>query len=100
MLLAERLRMLRAQKDWTLDELASRAKVGRVTIHRAERGSERITAPMIMRLARALGVTTDYLLGMDADHDARPPASRAADTTNGSPRPPRRRKTTPRSESA
>lgn len=74
MLLAERLRMLRAKHDWTLDELAQRAQVGRVTIHRAERGSERITAPVIMRLARTFDVTTDYLLGMDAFQEDAAPA--------------------------
>ena len=38
-----------------------------VTIHRAEKGSTRITAPVVMALAKALHVSTDYLLGADAD---------------------------------
>ena len=66
MLLAERLRMLRAQKDWTMEQLAQRSGVSRLTIHRAEHGHERISAPVIMALAHTFGVTTDYLLGMDA----------------------------------
>jgi DNA-binding XRE family transcriptional regulator len=78
MLLAERLRMLRAQKDWTLDELAVRAGVSRITIHRAERGSQRITAPIIMALAKALNVPTDYLLGMDEDDKRRKTKDRRA----------------------
>ena len=35
-----------------------------VTIHRAEKGSTRITFPVIIALAKALGVSTDYLLGL------------------------------------
>jgi transcriptional regulator with XRE-family HTH domain len=96
MLLAERLRMLRAKHDWTLDELAHRAQVGRVTIHRAERGSERITAPVIMRLAKTFGVTTDYLLGMDADQVEPAPAPSLPVPANSLPAPSRRRKTAQR----
>ena len=72
MLLAQRLRELRARYDWSLQELAERSGVHYVTIHRAEKGSTRITAPVVMALAKALNVTTDYLLGMDAE--AAPPA--------------------------
>jgi transcriptional regulator with XRE-family HTH domain len=67
MLLAQRLRELRARYDWTLQELAERSGVHYVTIHRAEKGSTRITAPVVIALAKALQVTTDYLLGVDAE---------------------------------
>ena len=67
MLLAQRLRELRARYDWTLQELAERSGVHYVTIHRAEKGSTRITAPVVIALAKALHVTTDYLLGVDAE---------------------------------
>ena len=65
MKLAERLRMHRARKDWTPDDLAHASGVSRATIHRAERGSERIAVVVAMRLAKALDITTDELLGMD-----------------------------------
>ncbi len=67
MLLAQRLRELRARFDWSLQELAARSGVHYVTIHRAEKGSTRITAPVVIALAKSLHVTTDYLLGMDAE---------------------------------
>jgi transcriptional regulator with XRE-family HTH domain len=67
MLLAQRLRELRARYDWSLHELAARSGVHYITIHRAEKGSTRITAPVVMALARTLQVSTDYLLGMDAN---------------------------------
>jgi transcriptional regulator with XRE-family HTH domain len=72
MLLAQRLRALRAHYDWSLQELAERSGVHYVTIHRAERGSTRITAPVVIALANALHVTTDYLLGVEADASPAP----------------------------
>jgi transcriptional regulator with XRE-family HTH domain len=50
-----------------LQELAERAGVHYITIHRAEKGSTRITAPVVIALAKTLQVTTDYLLGVDAE---------------------------------
>ena len=73
MLLAQRLRELRARYDWSLQELAERSGVHYVTIHRCEKGSTRITAPVVMALAKTLNVTTDYLLGMDVE--TTPPAA-------------------------
>ena len=67
MLLAQRLRELRARYDWSLHELADRSGVHYITIHRAEKGSTRITAPVVIALAKALQVTTDYLLGVDVE---------------------------------
>jgi len=67
MLLAQRLRELRARYDWSLHELAERSGVHYVTIHRVEKGSTRITAPVVIALAKTLNVTTDDLLGMDAE---------------------------------
>jgi transcriptional regulator with XRE-family HTH domain len=90
MLLAQRLRELRARHDWTLHELAARSGVHYITIHRAEKGSTRITAPVVIALAKTLQVTTDYLLGMDAE--AAPPAPQAQTATAVKPtKRPRRR---------
>lgn len=75
MSLAQRLRELRAGHDWSLQDLAERSGVHYVTIHRAEKGSTRISFPIVIALAKALGVSSDYLLGMS---DTR--ISRQADT--------------------
>lgn len=46
MLLAQRLRALRARDDRSLQELVERSGVHCITIHRAEKGSTRNTAPV------------------------------------------------------
>ena len=89
MLLAQRLRELRARYDWTLQELAERSGVHYVTIHRAEKGSTRITAPVVIALAKALHVTTDYLLGVDAE----PPQRKTRDQEAEPPQPTTRQRT-------
>jgi transcriptional regulator with XRE-family HTH domain len=97
MILAQRLRELRARYDWSLHELADRSGVHYITIHRAEKGSTRITAPVVIALAKALQVTTDYLLGVDAGA----PPRKARKQTQDAPAPkspaqrPRPRKTAP-----
>jgi len=85
MLLAQRLRELRARYDWTLHELAERSGVHYITIHRAEKGSTRITVPVVIALAKTLQVTTDYLLGVDIEAPPRTPQAQAQDM----PAPPR-----------
>jgi transcriptional regulator with XRE-family HTH domain len=90
MLLAQRLRELRARYDWSLQELAERSGVHYVTIHRAEKGSTRITAPVVIALAKSLQVTTDYLLGMDAE--APPHATRTQDQNATVPQPSKRQR--------
>ena len=89
MLLAQRLRELRARYDWTLHELADRSGVHYITIHRAEKGSTRITAPVVIALAKTLQVTTDYLLGVDAEAPRRKPRAQAQNAPT--PPPPAKR---------
>src|SRR5713226_5672134 len=85
MLLAQRLRELRARYDWSLQELAKRSGVHYVTIHRAEKGSTRITAPVVIALAKALHVTIDYLLGVDAESPSRKTPAQGQDATAPQP---------------
>jgi transcriptional regulator with XRE-family HTH domain len=92
MLLAQRLRELRARYDWSLHELAERSGVHYITIHRAEKGSTRITAPVVIALAKTLQVTTDYLLGVDAE--APPRAPRAQVQEAPAPKPAAKRQRT------
>src|SRR5262252_2931106 len=92
MLLAQRLRELRARYDWSLQELAERSGVHYVTIHRAEKGSTRITAPVVIALAKTLHVTTDYLLGMDVEPQQGEPQAQTQTATATQPTPKRQRR--------
>jgi transcriptional regulator with XRE-family HTH domain len=87
MLLAQRLRELRARYDWSLHELAARSGVHYITIHRAEKGSTRITAPVVIALAKTLQVTTDYLLGVEVEAPPRKPRAQEAPAPQPAKRP-------------
>ncbi len=66
----ERVARKREQRGWTQHELASKVLVRTETINRIENGVH--TAPrvhVLKALAKALGCTTDYLVGMDEDED-------------------------------
>ena len=66
----ERVARLREQRAWTQAELAEKVGVRTETINRIENGVH--TAPrvhVLRALARALGCTTDYLVGMHEDED-------------------------------
>lgn len=66
--LGKRLRMVRRNKDLTQQELGKLAGVNHVTISRLESGDARHAYAETLRdLARALGVSTDYLLGLSDD---------------------------------
>lgn len=63
--LRERLRALRQARGWTQQELQGHCGVPYTTISRIETGeAQEITTSTLRRLAAALGVTTDYLLGL------------------------------------
>jgi transcriptional regulator with XRE-family HTH domain len=59
---------------WTQEDLARESGVPQATISRVEQGQRRNPgADVIRRLARALGVTADWLIGMyEDDEDAEP----------------------------
>ena len=61
-----RAEALRQEKGWTRAELARRSGLNPVHVWKVLRGERpRVEAETVRRLARAYGVTTDYLLGMD-----------------------------------
>ncbi|GAA5066124.1 XRE family transcriptional regulator [Thermocatellispora tengchongensis] len=68
--LAERLAELRAERGWSLEELAERTGVSRSTLSRLERGEISPTAALLNRLCAAYGRTMSRLL---AEVESGPP---------------------------
>jgi transcriptional regulator with XRE-family HTH domain len=64
MTLAQRVRDQRYAKGWGPDELASRASISRTALYQIESGkTEQPRAATLRRIAQALGITTESLLG-------------------------------------
>lgn len=62
---AERMRDIRKLRGHTQESLAELLNVGKMTISRWERGEAEPEMDNIIRLAKALNVSTDYLLSLD-----------------------------------
>src|SRR5215218_11014006 len=60
--LAERLRVLRAQRGMTLVEAAEQTGVGRDTLSDLERGRRHPVMPTLAKIARGYGVPVEELL--------------------------------------
>jgi len=78
--IGRRIKRLREQRGLTLRALAAQAKVAVSSIAAVEvgtRSGDRLSAQTCRRLARALGVTVDYLIGVYEDEDDEAPAGRA-----------------------
>jgi transcriptional regulator with XRE-family HTH domain len=72
----QRVIAARSSQGWTRRELAKRAGLHEQHLANIERGNRhRIEAETIIKLARALGCTTDYLMGV-ADTPTLPKHSR------------------------
>ena len=62
---AERVRLAREWRGWSQKELARRAEIHPVVLNRLEKKHKTgVRAETIRRLAMALGVSADYLLGI------------------------------------
>jgi transcriptional regulator with XRE-family HTH domain len=101
--LGERIEALRRDKGWNWKELARRSRLHTQSIYKivhGERADPRLS--VIVRLALAFGVGVDTLLGpLEVYATTQDTVDGVSPTApNGSPRPTRRRKTTPRPESA
>lgn len=68
--IAQRLRSLRAERGWSLDELARRSHVSRATLSRLENGDVSPTANVLGKLCAAYGLTMSRLMHMVEDHFA------------------------------
>lgn len=60
--LARRLRQLRLERQWSLDELAAHSGISRATLSRMENNEVSPTASVLGRLCAAYGVTMSRLL--------------------------------------
>lgn len=62
--IAQRLRALRAERQWSLEELAGRSEVSRATLSRIENAEVSPTASVLGKLCAAYGMTMSRLMLM------------------------------------
>lgn len=65
--IAQRLKDLRAERGWSLDELARRSNVSRATLSRLENAEVSPTASVLGKLCAAYGLTMSRLMHMVED---------------------------------
>ena len=75
--IAQRLRALRSERGWSLDELARRSGVSRATLSRLENAEVSPTASVLGKLCAAYGLTMSRLMHM-VEGDFRPLVRRDA----------------------
>ena len=94
--LSDRLRQLRKQRGLTQKDLEARSGVPQNTISRIEIGGvQEISTKTLIDLARALQVTTDCLLGLDAPEEEETTAPEATPPTTPKGQRQRTRKAAP-----
>ncbi|GAA2439272.1 helix-turn-helix transcriptional regulator [Streptomyces lavendulocolor] len=74
----KRIRALRVAQGWSLEELATRARVSQSTLSRIENGRRRLALDQLVTLARALDTSLDQLVETAADDVLISPAVDAA----------------------
>lgn len=80
--IADTIKRLRKSKGWTQQDLADRAGISKQSILNYETGKTDPTGANIIKLADALGVTGDYLCGIDTPSNVKQsaPGSRSSST--------------------
>lgn len=69
-----RIRYVRNQKEWTLDELAEKAGISKSFLWEVEQDRSDISGEKLLRVANALGASLDFLLrGEPTPKDYCPP---------------------------
>src|SRR5712664_1464092 len=58
----ERIKARRAELEWTQDQLAQKAGISKSFLSELENGKRSVSADNLLDLARALGVSLDYLM--------------------------------------
>ena len=84
MTIGQRIEYLRKERGLSVAKLASQAHIPASTLHYVENGARdggRLSVETAMRLARALGVSLDYLCGM---YDGLPPKAAEPDMVGAS----------------
>ncbi len=66
-LVRKRIRALRVAQGWSLDELATRARISASSLSRIENGQRRLALDQLVTLARALDTSLDQLVETAAD---------------------------------
>jgi transcriptional regulator with XRE-family HTH domain len=66
-LVRKRIRALRVAQGWSLEELATRARLSQSTLSRIENGQRRLALDQLVTLARALDTSLDQLVETAAD---------------------------------
>jgi transcriptional regulator with XRE-family HTH domain len=66
-LVRKRIRALRVAQGWSLEELATRARVSPSSLSRIETGQRRLALDQLVDLARALDTSLDQLVETDTD---------------------------------
>jgi transcriptional regulator with XRE-family HTH domain len=66
-LVRKRIRALRVAQGWSLEELASRARISPSSLSRIENGQRRLALDQLATLARALDTSLDQLVETDTD---------------------------------
>ena len=61
--IGERIIQLRKAKNWSQDELAKHVNGSRIMIGKYERGDNAPSIEVLLKLAKAFGVSLDYLVG-------------------------------------
>jgi transcriptional regulator with XRE-family HTH domain len=58
----ERIKAVREESGWTQEQLAERANISKSFLSDVERGERDFTSEYLLRIANALGASTDFLL--------------------------------------
>ncbi|NAW50095.1 helix-turn-helix domain-containing protein [Elizabethkingia argentiflava] len=61
--IGERIAQLRKAKDWSQDQLAKEVESSRVMIGKYERGDNLPSIEVMVKIAKAFGVSVDFILG-------------------------------------
>lgn len=77
-LVRTRIRALRVAQGWSLEELATRARLSPSSLSRIETGQRRLALDQLVDLARALDTSLDQLVETDTDDVIAHPAVDAA----------------------
>lgn len=77
-LVRNRIRALRVAQGWSLEELASRARMSQSSLSRIENGQRRLALDQLVTLARALDTSLDQLVEVATDEVVSNPTTDAS----------------------